>query len=104
MFQSVTKPIKPKRYTRQDGEEIVQDGLSLTPAQMDEMVRKGVAVSTQSLGVQYYDDSPNNSYDVPVIYQRGVDMAEAYESSIDSRKKVSHAVRQSLANEKKVQS
>lgn len=91
--------MRPTICKRKEGEEIVQDGLSLTPAQMDDMVRRGVTVSTQSLGAQFFDDSPGNSFDVPLIYTRGVDMAEAYETSLDSRRKISTGVRKSLKSE-----
>lgn len=100
MFFKVTKPIRAFVHKTASDEDKVIDGLAMTPSQMMELAQRGISVSTQSLGAQFYDDSPASSFDVPTIYQRGVDMADAFETSLTTKEKIKKGVRKYLSDVK----
>lgn len=75
---------KPRR---RDDEEQVQNGLAITPEQMQEMTLKGVPIASQNLGITYDEGYSNTSFDVPMEYQRGVDISDAWEAREDVTKR-----------------
>lgn len=73
---------------RSEGDIPVQDGLTVTPSEMYEMAKKGIPVSTANLDMQFNDGEVNPSWDVPIDKQRGIDIGEIWQSSMDIKKKV----------------
>lgn len=71
---------------RHDDEEIVRNGLSLTPSQMLEMTQKGVPIAARNLSA-IVDNVSDNDFDISPEYRRGVDISELYEAHEDARKK-----------------
>lgn len=63
-----------------DGEAVVQNGLALTPSDMDRMRMLGQPITTQQLqSVVYQNDCPDWNEPSPE-FKRGVDMNDLYEA------------------------
>lgn len=77
------------RCQRHSDEIAPKDGLALTPHQMELMHSKGVPISTSNFDSQYFDGDKSPSFDVPIDQQRGVDIAEVWNESVNARKKLS---------------
>lgn len=97
MFTKV-RSIKVSNFVRHDDEDDVQDGLAVTPSQMEELVRRGIPVSTANLGNEFYDGLPNNDFYVAPMYQRGVDMADLWNTANDSKERITKGMKQVRAN------
>lgn len=69
-------------------EKPVQPNLAMTPADVADMASKGIPVSTQANGAQYYDGVPEPSLDIPIDQQRGADMADIFNAQMDAREKL----------------
>lgn len=64
---------------RQRGEEVVQQDLAITPAQMYDMVQAGKPVGASILSPDYFDDGDHDTnMHVPLDRQRGVDIVEMW--------------------------
>lgn len=73
-------------------ENPVQDGLAVSPAQMVEMTRKGIAISTQNQPDSVFEEgSTINSFDIPLEHRRGVDLVQLWEASESAKKKIRSA-------------
>ena len=85
--------IIPKFATcvRHDDDIPVESDLALTPAQMEIMTNNGTPVSTQLIAGNFDDGVPNPSDDMPLIYQRGADIVDAWVASKDADAKIGHA-------------
>lgn len=71
----------PKRH---EGEAVVQNDLAVTPTRMYEMMQQGIPISTQNLSDEmFYDGDTNPSFDLPLDMQRGIDVADCWEASMD---------------------
>lgn len=77
-------------------EKPVQNGLSLTPSQIADMVSRGVPVSTSNL-VGTFDTLPDGS--VPREYHRGVSLNDLWNERLDARRKSKQLEFQPLNNE-----
>lgn len=86
-------PVRAMHYRRSEDDEVVQTGLAVTPAQMSEMVSRGIPVSTTNLGNQFYDGRPSSDFEVDPIYRRGVDIADVFEAQEDSKHKIRQGMR-----------
>lgn len=65
---------------RHPEEQDVQNGLALTPGQMQEMTNRGIPIAPQNLGVTYEEGSADlKNYEVSPEYIRGVDIGELWE-------------------------
>lgn len=87
---------KYKSKTRAYNSEVkkVQGGLSITPTQMSQLAERGVPISTQVLGAEYFDDGDSTPIsDVPFPLRRGVDISDVYEYQQRSREKVNNYVK-----------
>lgn len=70
---------------RLEHEEKVQDGQSVTPAQMYAMAQQGKPISAQQLPNEYFDDGdPYQTYEIPIDRQRGIDVIDCWNASKDS--------------------
>ena len=78
-----------------------RQGLAVTPAQMDELAAKGIPISSQSAMSQFQDGTPNPSWDsLPLEETRGIDVAEIWQSSQDSKHKFRDARQSALSKQK----
>lgn len=77
--------------------EFVQDNLALTPSQMNIMAKSGTPISTQVLGADHFDDGVEGSLsDVPLEYQRGIDVSDIYDYQQRSRAAVRAAAKNNI--------
>lgn len=78
----------------------VKDGLSYTPAEMNDLTAKGRSVSLETLsGLSYFEAVDGDT--LPIHMQRGVDLNDAFEAQYDSHEKMSkfkHSLKQVDAN------
>lgn len=58
---------------------------------MADMVKNGVAISTSNMDSQYFDGTDTSSFNLPLEFQRGVDINDAWNASKDSKHKLSKA-------------
>lgn len=66
----------------------VENGLSLTPAQIKKLTDKGIAVS-QSNYIGNFDGSPDRgNFDIDPIYTRGMDQNTLWENAQVSKRKI----------------
>lgn len=77
---------------RFDDEEIVQNGLAVTPSQMLELAQKGVPISPNNLGLGFEEGVSDLDFEPPLNYRRGVDLGDLFEAREDVKSKVKKAV------------
>lgn len=71
---------------------IVQDGLSVSAADMQRMTRNGIPISAQVLSDSSFSPGHEGSDPfVPFEALRGVDFSEAYVMAVDGRRKINKA-------------
>lgn len=77
---------------RRPDEDVVMNGLSITPGQMLELTNQGYPISSQNL--KYLDniDPADKDFYIPLQYRRGVDIADLSEHSQEVRAKLKKAV------------
>lgn len=73
---------------RVEGEQDVQNGLAMTPAQMFDMASKGLPVTTRNLGVTYDEGYSNLDFTPPLEHRRGIDLGDLYEARMDAKSKL----------------
>lgn len=78
-------------YKRSPKDLKVQNGLALTPSQMQNLSERGVPVSSQNLEGVYFDGDTRPSWDVPLDSQRGVDVATMWQRRKDIQAKLRSA-------------
>lgn len=69
----------------------VQDGLSVTPAQMHEMTQHGIPISSQMSDSMFYDGDSKPLTDIDPLMRRGVDAVDAWNLQKQSRKNLKNA-------------
>lgn len=68
---------------------VVRSGLSITPAQVYERAKGGIPVAEQVTSEGQFDEGDYNiGYDVPLQFQRGVDMNILWDAQRTSRKQL----------------
>lgn len=77
-----------KFVNRLPEEDIVQNGLAVTPSQMLDLTNRGVPITPANLGLQYIDGVSQSDFSVGMEYQRGVDIGDMWEHRQDMRKKM----------------
>lgn len=74
-----------KKFTcsprRKEGELITKNGLSYTPAQMYELAKRGVPITSANVLESSQFGEKNPSFEVPLDRVRGVDPATMWEHS-----------------------
>lgn len=60
-------------------EPVVQDGLSLTPSEMMDMVNRGIPISSSNLQVLEVYKSSDKDFTVPMEFRRNADMADMWQ-------------------------
>lgn len=78
----------------------VRSGLAMTPAEMNQAALQGRAISTSNESF-FFDGTENPTWDVPLMSQRGIDIATAWETAQSAKKKIGKAV-QSVKQSKSV--
>ena len=63
---------------RKDGELVVREGLSMTPADIARLTSRGMPINQQNVGM-FQDGEPNPSPYVTSERRRGVDVADLWE-------------------------
>lgn len=90
MYKSLNRPTRhqiPFTPLRRDGDEIVRNGLAITPQQMLEMSNRGLAVSS-SMNAHVMEERANDhDFEVPLQYRRGADLADLYVARRDVQEK-----------------
>lgn len=71
---------------RKTGEQIVQSGLALTPADVLRAAEQGIPVSSSSSS-NFIDGQPNPSWDIPLDEQRGIDIGHLWQEQMNAKKK-----------------
>lgn len=71
-------------------EAIPEPGLAITPAQIDQLARKGVAVSSYNYGMQF-QGIESHTDGVPPEFRRGFDKIDAWNLQQSARKKVNNS-------------
>lgn len=66
------------------------NGLSMTPAQIKECVARGIPVTTANVDM-FVDGVSNPSTVLPIDELRGVDAVDAWNASMDAKKKIAKA-------------
>lgn len=74
-----------------DDEQVVQNGLAVSPGNMLELTKQGLSISSQNQS-QLYVDEGDFGIDVPLEFQRGMDMADLWNARADVREKVREAM------------
>lgn len=78
------------RYKRRKNEKL-QAGLSYTPAQMWQMTKEGVPVSTDNSNQFFYEGSVDLEWEPTAERLRGIDPATLWNMQQDAKKKARHA-------------
>ena len=87
--------------TRAQTDLETRQNLSVTPAQMDELAKRGIPISSQSAASQFSDGVPNPDWDsLPFEEQRGVDIAEIWQETMTSKHKFNTAHKNALKKQK----
>lgn len=91
--KSISKPVPT--YNRIA--PFVQQGLAVTPRQMDELTQHGVPVST-STATEFYDGDSSNSMYIELARMRGVDVVDAWNAEMSSKKNLLRARDNDISN------
>lgn len=82
------RPFRPSVAKRRDDEAVVQNGLSVTPAEMMDLTNQGLAIGAYNQMVLDTVNVSDKDFHVPMEYQRHVDMADMWVASQDLREKI----------------
>lgn len=66
----------PKRHV---DEKVVQNGLAVTPTDMEELALMGKPIQSQILGAEFYDNTHPEDFGVLPEHMRGADIVDAWE-------------------------
>uniref|UniRef100_A0AAU8B3C6 Uncharacterized protein n=1 Tax=Dulem virus 251 TaxID=3145728 RepID=A0AAU8B3C6_9VIRU len=72
----------------ESGETVVQSGLAYTPADMQRMAERGVAINSQNMEGSYYYEPPTKDFEVALSDVRGIDPADIWNAQMDARDKL----------------
>lgn len=85
---------------QEDGKPKTRSGLSYTPAEMNEMMQKGIPVTNKNLENKFFDGDTNPEWNIDLMRQRGVDIADVWEAEQAARDKVRSARKEFLRLQK----
>lgn len=94
MFKYTPNPPRFARPIIRDDEVRVQNGLAFDLSQMDDLVRRGIPISAQTLAESFYDGEPSgerDNFNIPYERSRHVDMNDAWNRSKAANKAISKA-------------
>ena len=93
-FRNSWRPFITSTATRKENEEVVQNGLAVTPSLSLELTRQGLSISAMNTinSLKFNGDS-DRDWSVPVEFQRGIDvMADGYQQQQSARGKIRKVV------------
>lgn len=73
---------------RQAHEPVVKPNLACTPTQIATMAQKGIAISNNSVDLNYYDGETDITFNEPIDQNPHADIAEIWEAQQNAREKV----------------
>lgn len=76
---------------RKEYDPVVQNGLGITPSQMEELMRQGLAIGSRNAFLMQDVSSPNVG-EVPAEFTRHWDMADGYQAMKEVHAKARSAV------------
>ena len=82
---------EPKRTEEENQVLPVYGNLAITPSQIEKMVDKGIPVTSQNLAYIPAQGEQNPSWDIPISDIRGVDPAQLWEQSEQSKHRIRSA-------------
>lgn len=82
---------------RREGEQIVQNGLALTPADVLRSAEAGVPVNSMMLSSSFSDGHTGSDFTINPEDRRGVDIGHLWQEQMDSRRKFRDAHAQGTA-------
>lgn len=88
MKRSYKTPFRAVTVFRQPFEPVVMNGLAITPADMEDMRKRGLAISAQNAKLLQIADAGDTDFFVPLEHQRGFDIADGWNAARDIRHKV----------------
>lgn len=88
MARKYKTPWRAVTIQRKSYEPIVQNGLAITPAEMEDMRKRGMAISAQNAQLLQVADAGDTDFFVPLEHQRGFDLADGWNAARDIRHKV----------------
>lgn len=91
MYRTLNRTHYSHPKTRVD-EEHVQPGLAVTPAQMYDMMQRGIPVAQANLGLTYDEGVPELEFAPSLEYARYPDMNTMWEYQQEHGRKVKQAV------------
>lgn len=82
VFKCSHRSFRPAVAQRHGNEEVVRNGLAVTPSQALELTNQGVSISAMnSSNFQKVEGQSYKDWSVPMEYQRGVDvLADGYQA------------------------
>lgn len=84
----LTRPVTLKNVKVTEEDDIVQNGLAVTPAQMYDMAERGIPITPANLGLTYQEGVSKLDFETPMEYTRGVDIADMWEHREDMKKRM----------------
>ena len=96
----VQRPYVCATCKRKRGEISVQAGLAYTSAEMFEMWKQGVPISNENMGTPTFE-SDKTVWQIPIERQRGVDIADVWQTQQTARKRVKQAGKRFVAEQRK---
>lgn len=84
------------RPRRHDEEEQVITGLSVSPSDMIEMTMRNEPITPQNLGMVYDEGYSKLDFEPPIQFKRGIDIGDAWEAQMDSKRKLRDAMDKGL--------
>lgn len=85
---------------RKKGELPVHGNLAYTPAEMFEMWKQGVPISNENMGTPTFE-SDQTVWNIPIERQRGVDIADVWQTQQTARKRMKQAGKRFVAEQRK---
>lgn len=73
---------------RREYERAVQGGLSLTPAEMMEMAKKGQPIASGAPLQETFDNTAQGDFYVPMETRRGIDINDLFCAQMESKSKL----------------
>lgn len=84
---------------RREYERAVQGGLSLTPAEMMEMAKKGQPIAAGAPLQETFDNTPQGDFYVPMETRRGIDINDLFGAQMESKSKLRKLKQQQAAQQ-----
>lgn len=76
---------------RKVGEQVVQNGLAMTPSDVLRAAESGTPVSSLMTASNFSDGHFGSDWDIPLEDRRGIDMGHLYQEQMESRSKMRKA-------------